>query len=118
LPVSAGAPALFSKDTSGTGQGAILNQAGGIRRGQLGGAQNTYATGTGGMNPRSHDGIVSSLRAECGPAGFGDHRGVARGPADSGVGRRWPNHAVVPAGPSLAHCSGDGLRARRPRPTR
>lgn len=68
LPVSPVAPALFSQDTSGTGQGAILNQADGSANSPENPAARgariiLYATGTGVTEPRSYDGTVSSVTA-------------------------------------------------------
>ena len=72
LPVTLGVsdvtPGLFSQDSSGTGQGAILNQA----DGSLNSPENPaarganvviYATGTGLTSPHSFDGTVSSRTA-------------------------------------------------------
>ncbi len=65
LPVNAVAPALFSLDTSGTGQGAILNQVDGSENSPANPAARganivLYATGTGVTNPPSLDGTISS----------------------------------------------------------
>lgn len=65
LPVNSVAPGLFSQDTSGTGQGAILNQADGSENSPANPVERganivLYATGTGVTSPRSLDGTISS----------------------------------------------------------
>ena len=65
LAVGDVAPALFSQDTSGTGQGAILNQADGSANSPQNPAARganiiVYATGTGVTIPRSYDGTLAS----------------------------------------------------------
>jgi uncharacterized protein (TIGR03437 family) len=65
LPVSAGAPAIFTMDASGSGQGAILNGDYSVnspsRPAARGSSIAIYATGTGVLTPGVEDGTVIPL---------------------------------------------------------
>ncbi|HLG94852.1 MAG TPA: FG-GAP-like repeat-containing protein [Bryobacteraceae bacterium] len=64
IPVAASAPALFTADGSGQGQGAILNQDGSVNAPGNPAARGSvvvlYATGAGATNPPGIDGMIAS----------------------------------------------------------
>ena len=67
VPVAAAVPGLFTKDFSGTGQGAIVNQEGSLNSAANPAARGSivslYATGEGETNPSGIDGM---LGGDCG----------------------------------------------------
>jgi len=62
VPVAAAVPGLFTKDFSGTGQGAIVNQEGSLNSAANPAARGSivslYATGEGETNPSGIDGML------------------------------------------------------------
>ncbi len=82
VQIQAASPALFSANSNGGGQGAILNQDGSVNTHSNPAAPGSevvlYATGAGLMTPASKDGLViapgpvESYPKPC-SAGFGDH---------------------------------------------